>query len=245
MDYISCLPYLSDIRKDHLQDTKNYAKYICVSEEEAATAINLFGKDKTYIIMCYQRPDFNRIRTLDLNNYIIQVSENMYSNELKSFPFMFFEAATTWEQANRYAREGVAAIRFDAPLTFATEDLRQWRATYANVLIFTTADPLVYFLSSWFVRPEDVCRYEGIFDALCVKPLNLRYYMDAAFNGSLNTLLPSLVPSQSVTNQLLPLDFAARRLNCKQVCENPSYNCTYCDRIRGIIKQMERMKENG
>ena len=244
MDYIAFAPYLSDIRKDHLQDTRDYAKYICVSEEEAATAINLFGKDKTYIIMCYQEPDFALIQNLDLDNYIIQVSESNYSSELKTFPFMFFEAATTWEQANRYAREGVAAIRFDAPLTFATEDLRQWKAIHWNVLIFTTADPTAYFLSSWFVRPEDACRYEGIFDALCVNTFNLRYYTDAAFNGSLNTLLPSLA-SSAVTNQLLPLDFAARRLNCKQVCENPSFNCTYCDRIRDIIKQMERMKENG
>ena len=158
---------------------------------------------------------------------------------------MFFEAATTWEQANRYARKGVAAVRFEAPLTFSTEDLRQWKAIFANTLLFATADPTSYFLSSWFVRPEDACRYEGIFDALCVNPFNLQYYAHSSFRGPLKSLFPSLHPEESVTNQLLPIDFAVRRLNCKQVCESPSYNCTYCDRIRGITKQMERMKPNG
>lgn len=245
MDCIAFAPYLTDIRKDHLQDTKDYASYICISEEEAATAVNLFGKDKSYIIMCFQEPDFNSLRKLDLDNFIIQVPEGLYSNDLASFRFMFFEAATTWEQANRYAHKGVAAVRFEAPLTFSTEDLRQWKAAFPNVLLFATADPTSYYLSSWFVRPEDACRYEGIFDALCVNPFNLQYYAHSSFRGDLKTLLPLLRPAESVTNQLLPPDFAVRRLNCKQVCESPSYNCTYCDRIRGITKQMERMKSDG
>ena len=245
MDYIAFVPYLTDIRKDHLRDVKDYATYVCVSEEEAATAINLFGRDKTYIIMCFQEPDFDSIRNLDLDNFIIQIPEGYYSNELTSFRFMFFEAATTWEQANRYARKGVAAVRFEAPLTFSTEDLRQWKAIFADTLLFATADPTSYFLSSWFVRPEDACRYEGIFDALCVNPFNLQYYTHSSFCGPLKSLFPSLRAAESVTNQLLPIDFAVRRLNCKQVCESPSYNCTYCDRIRGITKQMERMKPNG
>ena len=245
MDYIAFVPFLTDIRKDYLQDAKDYANYICVSEEEAATAVNLFGRDKTYIIMCFQEPDFNSIQKLDLNNFIIQVSEGLYSNELASFPFMFFEAATTWEQANRYAHKGVAAVRFEAPLTFSTEDLQQWKTIFADVLLFATADPTSYYLSSWFVRPEDICRYEGIFDALCVNPFNLQYYAHSCFRGDLKILLPSLQSAESVTNQLLPTDFAVRRLNCKQECESPSYNCAYCDRIRGITKQMERMKPNG
>lgn len=245
MDYIAFVPFLTDIRKDYLQDTKDYVNYICVSEEEAATAVNLFGQDKTYIIMCFQEPDFNSIQKLDLNNFIIQVSEGLYSNELASFPFMFFEAATTWEQANRYAHKGVAAVRFEAPLTFSTEDLRQWKAIFADTLLFATADPTSYFLSSWFVRPEDACRYENIFDALCVNPFNLQYYAHSSFCGPLKSLLPSLQSAESVTNQLLPTDFAVRRLNCKQVCESPSCSCAYCDRIKDITKQMERMKPNG
>lgn len=245
MDYIVFAPFLTDIRKDHLRDIKDYAAYICVSQEEVATAINLFGRDKTYIIMYFEEPDLDSIRNLDLDNFIIQVPESNYSNELASFPFMFFEAATTWEQANRYARKGVAAVRFEAPLTFSTENLRQWRATSPDTLLFATADPTSYFLSSWFVRPEDTCRYEGVFNALCVNPFNLQYYAHSSFCGPLKSLFPSLQPAESVTNQLLPLDFAVRRLNCKQVCESPSYNCTYCDRIRDITKQMERMKSNG
>lgn len=245
MDYIAFAPFLTDIRKDYLRDIKDYATYICVSEEEALTAINLFGRDKAYIIMYFEEPDFDSIRNLDLDNFIIQVPEGYYSNELTAFPFMFFEAAKTWEEANRYAHKGVAAVRFEAPLTFSTEDLRQWKTTFADTLLFATADPTAYFLSSWFVRPEDTCRYKGIFDALCVNPFNLQYYTHSSFRGPLKSLLPSLQPAESVINQLLPSDFAVRRLNCKQVCESPSYNCTYCDRIRGITKQMERMKPNG
>lgn len=245
MDYIVFVPFLADIRKDHLRDIKDHATYVCVSIEEAATAINLFGRDKTYIIMCFEELDFDNIRNLDLDNFIIQVPEGYYSNELAGFPFMFFEAATTWEQANRYARKGVAAVRFEAPLTFSAEDLRQWKAIFTDTLLFATADPASYFLSSWFVRPEDACRYEGIFDALCVNSFNLQYYAHSFFRGPLKSLLPSLRSTESVTNQLLPPDFAVRRLNCKQVCESPSCNCAYCDRIKDITKQMERMKSNG
>ena len=219
MDYIVFAPFLTDIRKDHLRDVKDYATYICVSAEEAVTAINLFGRDKTYIIMCFEEPDFDSIRNLDLDNFIIQVPESNYSNELASFPFMFFEAAT--------------------------EDLRQWKTIFPDTLLFATADSTSYFLSSWFVRPEDTCRYEGVFDALCVNPFNLQYYAHSFFCGPLKSLLPSLRSAESVTNQLLPPDFAVRRLNCKQVCESPSCNCAYCDRIKDITKQMERMKSNG
>ena len=78
MDYIAFVPYLTDVRKDHLQDVKDYATYVCVSEEEAATAISLFGRDRTYIIMCFEEVDFDSIRNMDLDNFIIQINEGYY-----------------------------------------------------------------------------------------------------------------------------------------------------------------------
>lgn len=243
MDLIAYTPSLTPIRKDRLKDIHDYADYVCIFQEELKTAVNLFGKDKTYIIICFEEPDISQIQKLDLAKFIIQVPESF--GPIHSYPFMYLEGANTWEQANHYARQGVAAVRFESPLTFSSEELRQWRGTFTDTLLFATADPNVQFLSSWFARPEDIHQYEDVFDALCVNPSNLRYYAQGSFRGNLNALLPSLPASESVSNQLLTPDFAIHRLNCKQVCENPSYGCFYCERIRGITKQMERIYNNG
>lgn len=245
MDYIAFIPYLTDIRKDHLRDVKDYVTYICISEKEAATAINLFGRDKTYIIMCFEEPDFDSIRNLDLDNFIIQIPEGYYSNELASFPFMFFETATTWEQLNSYACKGATAILINSPLTFQSNAIKKWKQKYA-VKIFATADSnKTTDVRQWFLRPEDCKQYEGSLDAVCIKPSLVSVYSHGLSPSKLSTIVPSIDENQDVNALYLPPNFQEKRLNCRQRCQEPNGLCSYCLRMIEITKQIERMKSNG
>ena len=245
MDYIAFTPYLTDIRKDHLQDIKNYATYICVSEEEAATAINLFGRDKIYIIMYFQEPDFNSIRKLNIDNFIIQIPEAFFSDELKAFSFMFFETATTWEQLNNYASKGATAILINSPLTFQSNAIKKWKQKYA-VKIFATADSnKITDVRQWFLRPEDCTQCEGSLDAICIKPSLVSIYAHGISSSKLSVIIPSIDETQDINALYLPPNFQEKRLNCRQRCQEPNGLCSYCLRIIEITKQMERMKSDG
>lgn len=244
MDYITFIPCLTDVREDYLRDVKDYATYICVSEEEASTAINLFGKDKTYIIMCFQEPDFDNIQNLDISNFIIQIYESYYSDKLAPFSFMFFEAANTWEQANHYAHLGAAAIRVEAPLTFQTDFIQKWKQKH-NIKIFTTIDSnKVTDVRQWFLRPEDCSLYTEIFDGVCIKFSLIASYAHGLSPSKLSLIIPSLNPSQDVNALYISPSFQKKRMNCKQRCQEPTGVCAYCVRIMEVTKQIERITSN-
>ena len=91
------------------------------------------------------------------------------------------------------------------------------------------------------MRPEDICQYEDVFDAIVVAPAYLSTFAKKDYNGPLNLLFPSL--NINIENKLLPNDFAEHRLNCEQKCQEPIPICHYCKRILSIASSMQKLSE--
>ena len=204
--------------------------------EEANVAINIFGNKKLYIFLC---DDYTYDTPIPDVSFILQASKDWSFFPFTDNPIMWAETATTWEQMNQCSTH--AAILVDTPIVFSIEKLKKFRQSYQGLLIATNTGIYNNSIQSWFMRPEDICQYEDVFDAIVVAPAYLSPFAKKDYNGPLNLLFPSL--NINIENKLLPNDFAEHRLNCEQRCQEPIPMCHYCERILSIASSMQKLSE--
>lgn len=148
---------------------------------------------------------------------------------------------SNWEDLN-IAADQYPSVTIAAPLTFAADDLRAFKAKHKDCRIFAEAIPAnIHSPHSWYARPEDIAAYEGAIDAFIVPIDFIKFYTTGSFNGSLSLLSPVL----DIENKALPSTFVEHRLNCNQRCQLPNPVCHYCSRVMIIPNQLKGLIQNG
>lgn len=236
----------TNLRKDQLHDIQQHANYIAVYTNDFELAFHLFGKNKTYILM-RDWQDSTQISE-DLSSeadIIFQITEDMAQSFRNKWNIMFFNHATTWEQLNRYADLGAAAIIIDAPLTFEMQKINKWKKSHsANIFAIADSDATTD-IQHWFALPDTYHEYLDIIDAVCVRPSLIHAYAHKLTPFRISQILPSINWEVDLNPTYLPLDFTEKRMNCGQRCQEPDGQCSYCIRAAEMVQQLERIKPNG
>lgn len=160
-------------------------------------------------------------------------------NAFLSFPI------SDWETFSDLINLGVSDIYIDGPLGFNINAL-SLRQDETLIRVSPALSPNASFSiekeSSFFIRPDDLYLYSEAINIIDFKETDQEkedalysIYKRETFNYDINELIAGL---PRVNNLMFKREFAERRLNCKQKCKIPGYNCHYCSTYMNIIKNL-------
>ena len=170
-----------------------------------------------YSIECDNLTIFKKFKDLGYNCYL-------------SFP------VADWETFQELKTLGVTDIYIDGSLGFQVDRLKKAKD---NICLRTAPHISPNHLDEapaanfFFIRPENLELYEGVFDItffigeLPREEALFNIYKRGSFSYGLERVIPQL--NQEVPNPFLRPEFGEHRLNCGQKCKIPGYVCHLCN----------------
>lgn len=143
-----------------------------------------------------------------------------------------------WESYQSLVSAGVSDIYIDGPLAFSGSRLALSKQdvklrTSPQISPNASLLPLVVTANTFFIRPEDMKFYEGIFDIVDFKEKNqekedtlFKIYKRGSWAGDLKDLIETV--QESVPNAFIKPEFGESRVNCDQICKVPKHSCHLC-----------------
>lgn len=210
-------------------------------------------KNKRYNIIIDSNADFQKaIEQIDVikdrvDDYTVQCNSFAQLNALVSSGYNAFLSypVSDWETFSNLVNLGVSDIYIDGSLGFSISSLS---LVPDNILIRVspTLSPNAAIAknkeASFFIRPEDLPLYEKAINVIDFKEVKQEQedalysiYKRGTFNYDINQLIAGL---PRVNNLMFKQEFAEKRLNCKQKCKVPGYNCHYCSTYIHIIENL-------
>ncbi len=179
-----------------------------------------------------------------------KIIEALITDEVK-IPYFFELPATSWDTLQGYLDLGVSDVYIAEELGFSMAAVSrvckergcQVRC-YPNVAQSSwTGTPA---MKKFFIRPEDVKRYEEYVDVLeiwgrseSLETMYRIYAKDQRWAGPLKELITSFDPSIDVNNACIDHWFAMRRMSCDKRC-NKGYYCDTCNAIVKLANVLEQ-----
>lgn len=187
--------------------------------------------------------------------YDFTVSLLYYSKDIISLlrpnniPFYISEPCCNWETLNLYVDAGVSDVVIGGELGFMLRDLHQYiekldRRVYVRAIVnkstnqFKETNPLKGF----YIRPEDIDKYEGFIDVVEFYNSTMQdlfysiYHDDKIFLGSLNQIIYGVF--EDIDNKSILPSFADRRLHCGRGCLKGRH-CRFCDIVLKTANKIE------
>lgn len=173
--------------------------------------------------------------TIECNDIstLISLIFNGY-NAYLSFP------VTDWETFSNLVNQGVSDIYIDGPLGFQFDAvIKAKQDNPVKIRVSPTVSPNAALSSletssSFFIRPEDLTRYEEMIDIIDFKipeqekeDALYKIYKRGTFDFNLADLIEHL--RLRVPNLFIQKEFVDYRLNCGQRCRIPGKSCHLCD----------------
>lgn len=201
--------------------------------------INLQTGDNVDLAKLKQQVDI--VKTI-CQDYTISCKDVSMMRELLAASYYAYLAypVCDWETFIQLRDAGVSDIYIDGPLGFCAREVqgaKQGALIRVSPTFSANLLPLDLPTSnanSFFIRPEDVSKYEGFVDIIDFNQQEkeetlYEIYQRGIFAGDLNLLVPQV--TTSVPNLYIRPEFADSRLNCQQDCKNPSRaRCQLCDK---------------
>lgn len=143
-----------------------------------------------------------------------------------------------WETYQSLKSIGVSDIYIDGPIAFQTKQLA---LSKGDMMLRASpqVSPNIAMSSldsnenSFYIRPEDLYRYDGIVDIVDFREKNQEkenvlytIYNRGSWVGDLRELVETL--NLSVQNPYLKPEFGESRMNCGQRCKVPGATCHLC-----------------
>lgn len=162
--------------------------------------------------------------------------------ELKEegIPFFWGYTITTFWELRAAIFTGVSQVRIGAPLFFECDKLKRFSITkriVANIAHEGYLSNVDGIAGSW-IRPEDVEKYEDVFDIIEFADCNENKKEEALYRiyaeqhewpGRVDMIISNI--DTIAVNRMIPDEFAERRKNCGQRCMKADLSCRICHRL--------------
>lgn len=205
--------------------------------------------DKRYNIIIADNSSIEHDCMIEQIEYVKQVADNytIQCGDIATFrglletgynAYLRFPVVD-WETFQNLQKSGSSDIYIDGPLGFQSSALVKGKKN-TMIRVSPTISPNVSLsidstnASSFFIRPEDLDKYNGAIDIIDFKMIDqdkedtlFQIYKHGTFNFNLKELIEGL--NCTVPNLFIPSDFAQARLNCGQHCKIPGRGCSLCD----------------
>jgi hypothetical protein len=190
---------------------------------------------------------------------LLSIKQYDFSQVLKEngIPFFFYKVAETWDELRSLTKEEISDVYIGSELGFRIAEVADFChkldikvRVFANVA--QTSAPLKNMtdISSFFIRPEDLAKYEEYVDTVeFFGPLDrqgvlLKIYKRGSWEGSLSDIIVGY--KNKIANHTIAPQFGNIRLKCqKKCCQN---KCNMCFKIEEIAEKVDnlgfRFKEN-
>lgn len=160
-----------------------------------------------------------------------------------------------WETFNNLKNLGVTDIIIDGALGFQMSSIAQAKGDIkirvtpmlsSNAALSLPDSPNE---NSFFIRPEDLKYYEDYIDIIefqaetaTQEKTYFEIYNRGFYDYDLTLLIRSL--HTKVPNPFIIKDFAPRRLNCRQKCQDPAGYCVLCSNAFKIANELYNVLKN-
>lgn len=200
-----------------------------------------------------------KLQTICDTTILLSIKQYDFSQILKKneIPFFFYKVAETWDELKSLVKADVSDVYVGSELGFRIPEIAQFChnlnikvRVFANVA--QTSAPLKNMtdISAFFIRPEDLGKYEEYVDTVeFFGPLDrqgvlLKIYKRGSWEGSLSDIIVGY--KNKIANHTIAPQFGNVRLKCqKQCCMN---KCNLCFKIEEIAEKVDnlgfRFKEN-
>ena len=202
--------------------------------------------DVEFLDTIYKEKSYN-IAILFENVYPEQIPLEMFKT--LSIPFFFGTGVNNWDNLNELIELGVSDIYLTGDLCFNLSSVAKYVPGDIHLRCFVNLCQSDWDnskgLKTFFIRPEDIDFYSGIFDVFefyksedIQNTLYEVYFKDKEWNGNLREIIKGLKRDLN-SYYILGDEFGRTRANCQRKCIKGG-SCEMCDRLAELADSLEK-----
>jgi hypothetical protein len=218
-------------------------------EKHAAQTIIIYLKDEHADSLNLLAELYQKYQNFKLIIYFEQ-QETLKTIKSLRIPFFFANFVNDWDLLNAFLAEGVTDVYIGDSLGFSITDVarivhKRGAAVRTIPNIAQSAAALDKSITAFFIRPEDIKRYEPYIDVFDFTDKNQEVYykvyaIDGYWYGTLNEIIIGY--EGNADSRYIGPEFAVNRLYCEKKCARSPF-CKICKSIEELSTKGEKIEQ--